>query len=59
MIDAFNLQSFETSSFCDQINLVHCKSLKDLIIDNATITDDWIGNNVSELLLLENLTLDS
>ena len=81
-IDAFNLQSFRTSSFGEplknivmdafnlqslemrlnsscEINLVHCKSLKNLILHNATITDDWIENLVSELLLLENLTLSS
>ena len=56
VIDAFNLQSFETTTSCE-INLVHCKSLKSITLCNATITDDWIGNNVSELLLLENLTL--
>ena len=56
VIDAFNLQSFETTTSCE-INLVHCKSLKSITLCDATITDDWIGNNVSELLLLENLTL--
>ncbi|GMY33538.1 f-box/lrr-repeat protein 15 [Fagus crenata] len=45
VIDAFNLQSFETTTSCE-INLVHCKSLKSITLCNATITDDWIGNNI-------------
>lgn len=34
-------------------------SLMILILHYTTITDDWLGNHVSKLLLLENLTLRS
>ncbi|XP_075645136.1 F-box/LRR-repeat protein At4g14096-like [Castanea sativa] len=61
MIDAFNLQSFSlfkpTSS--SEINIVDGKSLKNLVLHNKTITDDWLEDLVSKLLLLENLSISS
>ena len=61
MIDASHLQSFShfNSTGSCEINLVDCKSLKILILHYTTITDDWLGNHVPKLLLLENLTLRS
>jgi len=61
VIDASHLQSFShfNSTGSCEINLVDCKSLKILILHYITITDDWLGNHVPKLLLLENLTLRS
>ncbi|KAE8075563.1 hypothetical protein FH972_014267 [Carpinus fangiana] len=61
-IDALNLQSFSyTACHIEQrsceINLSCCKKLKSLTIEESNITDDWVEDHVSKLVLLRNLKL--
>jgi hypothetical protein len=59
-IDALNLESF-TYINCEvrpcEINLSHCKNLKSLTLERTTITDNWLTDHVSKLVLLRNLRL--
>lgn len=61
VVDAVNLQYFSHSTFTgsSEISLGDCHSLKNVTLDNTAITDDWLKNHLSKLLLLENLILES
>ena len=61
VVDAVNLQYFSHSTFTSssEISLGDCKSLKNVMLDNTAITDDWLKNHLSKLLLLETLILKS
>jgi hypothetical protein len=60
-IVGLNLQSFSYTAYdieqhpCE-INL-SCKNLKSLTIEKSNITDDWVKDHVSKLVLLRNLKL--
>ena len=61
-IDALNLQSFSyTACHIEQrpceINLSRCKNLKSLTIEGSAISDDWVKDHISKLVLLRNLKL--
>lgn len=61
VVDVVNLQYFSHSTFTvsSEISLGDCNSLKNVTLDNTAITDDWLKNHLSKLLLLENLILES
>ncbi|XP_059449578.1 putative F-box/LRR-repeat protein At3g28410 [Corylus avellana] len=61
-IDALNLQFFSYSAYHEEqhpceINLSHCKNLRSLTLEESTISDDWVEDHVSQLVLLRNLKL--
>jgi hypothetical protein len=62
-IAALNLQTFSYIAYdhreqhpCE-INTSYCKNLKSLTIEKSNITDDWVKDHVSKLVLLRNLKL--
>ncbi|KAA8526433.1 hypothetical protein F0562_008364 [Nyssa sinensis] len=59
-IEAINLQSFLYNGELKpcEINLTACRFLKSLSMFHARITDNWLEDHISKLLLLENLELE-
>ncbi|KAK9267064.1 hypothetical protein L1049_024013 [Liquidambar formosana] len=59
-IEALFLQSFLYRGVLNEpceINVAACKSLKNLTLERADITDEWVEDHVAKFLLLETLKL--
>ncbi|XP_024017476.1 putative F-box/LRR-repeat protein At3g18150 [Morus notabilis] len=59
-VEAINLHSFEhTGSFSCKLymNLVHCRTIRNLSLMGASITDQWLEDLIPQLPLLESLKL--